>query len=1110
MRKHRSERSPILLRAVLFFLLFVVPLQWSNAQITLSTKRTTLETVIKLIKEQSTYHFFYNDNLSKTAVGPINVKNASIQNTLNTLLDGKDINYKVVDKVIYLSKKEAANESTQAKDKKPHVITGKVTDAKGEPLIGVNVKVKGTSVGAITDINGNYRITTSEPSPIIVYSYVGYKTKESPQKGGEAKVVMQEESQVIGEIVVTALGIKRAQKALSYNVQQIGGDDLTLNKDANFINSLNGKVAGVTINASSSGVGGASKVVMRGSKSIMQSSNALYVIDGIPMTNMGGEGGTGSYSSKGVTEAIADINPEDIESMSVLTGAAAAALYGSSASNGAIVITTKKGKAGHTDITFTQNTDYSRAFRLPEFQNRYGTSNIEYSWGPLLNETNYRGYSPKSDYLRTGIVTTENVSLSTGSEKNQTYLSAGAVNSRGIVPNNKYNRYNFTFRNTTSFLHDKMTLDVGANYIKQNDCNMINQGTYTNPLLTAYLFPRGDDWNDIKMFERYDTERNIYVQYWPQQISEFAGDNPYWINYRDLNLNYKDRYMLNAGLTYKVTDWLSLAARIRVDNSTNKNEEKYNASTNTLHTEGSTFGFYGWYSDNDKQTYGDFIANINKTFLDNRLSLQANIGASLSNLQYEHKGITGPLRENLISNKFSIHQIDNTQMKEYEDGYHDQTKSLFGSLELGWESKVYLTLTGRNDWPSQLSGPNSNKKSFFYPSVGASFILSQIFQLPEQISFLKVRASYASVGLPFPRFIANPTYEWDSSTKQWSTKTVYPMYNLKPELTKSWEIGLTARFLKHFNLDMTLYSTKTYNQTFNPEISVSSAYSKLYVQTGSVRNQGIELALGYKNTWGDFSWASNYTFSANRNKILELVRNYVHPETGAIINMDRLDVGGLGQAHFILKEGGTLGDLYSLTDLQRDAEGHVYIDKEGKVYANNNVGDIKLGSVFPKSNMAWQNSFSWKGLNLSFMIAARFGGIVYSATQAVLDKYGVSENSAAARDLGYVLVNGQDRVDPQSWYSTVGNNFGIPQYYTYSATNIRLQEASLGYTFKKSQLWGVGDLTVSVVGRNLLLLYCKAPFDPETTASTGNYYQGIDNFMTPSTRNIGFNIKLKF
>ena len=1073
--------------------------------------KVSVKQAIATLKDKSGYSFVYEMNdldLNKK----VDVNATTLSESIQQILNGQQVNYEIKGNTVVVKHQGVTKDQ---KENATHTVSGIVKDENGLPIIGATVKVRGAQMGVVTDIDGKFSLKTSVGS-VLTVSYIGYKTQDiKVQEGGSLNIKLEPESKQLNEVVVTALGIKRSQKALSYNVQQVTSDELIRNKDANFINSLAGKVAGVNINTSSAGVGGASKVVMRGAKAIEQSSNALYVIDGVPMFNLGQEGGKG-FESSGTTEAIADINPEDIESMSVLTGAAAAALYGSRAANGAIVITTKKGKVGHTEVTFSQNTEFLSAFRLPEFQNRYGTgsqlSSVEVadkSWGKRLNEVNSYGYDPKSDYLKTGVVTTETVTLSTGSEKNQTYLSASAVNSAGIVPNNKYNRYNFTFRNTTSFLQDRMTLDVGASYIKQNDLNMVNQGSYSNPLVEAYLFPRGDDWQTIKMYERYNTQRKIYTQYWPQGLNEFTGQNPYWINYRNLRTNFKDRYMLNAGLTYKILDWLNVAARIRVDNSANKYERKLYASSNTTLTEGSGNGFYAISKTDDKQTYGDLMVNINKSF-ENTLSLQANVGASLSDIQQDVLSNSGPLRNDLFANKFTVFQLDDSKAARFQSGYHDQVKSLFASVELGYKGAYYLTLTGRNDWPSQLAGPNSTQSSFFYPSVGTSFVLSEIFHLPKQIDYLKARASYASVGLPFPRFLANPTFEWDTALRQWKSKANYPLYNLKPENTTSWEIGLTARFLKHFNLDVTLYHTTTYNQTFNPQISVSSAYSTLYVQTGSVSNKGIELSLGYKNKWGDFGWASNYTFSANRNKINELVRNYVHPETGTVINKDRLDVGGHGQAHFILKEGGTLGDLYSLSDIKRDSQGRVYIDNEGKVYTDNNVGDIKLGSVFPKCNMAWRNDFSWKGLNVGLMFSARFGGIVYSATQATLDTYGVSETTAQARDLGYVEVNGGDHINPETWYTTIGSKNGVPQYYTYSATNIRLQEASIGYTIKKNKLWNVGDITLSLVGRNLLMLYCKAPFDPEATASIGNYYQGIDYFMTPSTRSIGFNVKVKF
>ena len=1107
MESKHSLRKSKLFRALLILLLIAVPVQWAAAQLTLSTPRTTLGTVIKQIQSQSKYQFFYNDKLSTVTVEPLKVKDASLEQVLNTLLKNKDISYKIEENIIYLSEKENSN-SLQQQSGKERTITGQVVDAKGEPLIGVSILVKGTTDGAITDLDGNYKIMTKSNNPVIVYSYIGYKTQEIPLKGQTTiNITMMDDTQVIDEVVVTALGIKRSEKALSYNVTQVDAESALAVKDANFINSLNGKVAGLNINSSSSGIGGASKVVMRGSRGIEQSSNALYVIDGIPMYNLSASGGSEEMQSQGSTEAIADINPDDIESMSVLSGAAAAALYGSNASNGAIVITTKKGKVGRVALTVSSNTEMLSPFVMPQFQNRYGTSGTDASWGKRLNEANYRGYDPASDYFQTGLIGTESVTLSTGTEHNQTYLSAAAVNSRGIIPNNKYDRYNFTFRNTTLFLEDKMKLDVGAQYIMQKDRNMVNQGIYANPLSSAYLFPRGNDWEDYKMYERYDLERNMYTQYWPQGGGSFRLQNPYWINYRNLRENDKDRYMLSAALSYDILSWLNVAGRVRLDNSYNTYTQKYYASTIATIAEGEN-GFYGVTNTRDKQTYADLLLNINKTFGED-WSLTANIGASYSDNRSEALAVSGPIAANGLPNFFTVAQLDKETGKREETGYREQTQSIFASAEVGYRSTYYLTLTGRNDWPSQLAGPNSKQSSFFYPSVGGSVVLSELFKLPESISYLKLRASWASVGLPFGRFLAYPTFSWNTSTGAYSSQSAYPLYDLKPERTDSWEVGLTARFLKHFNFDVSFYNTKTYNQTMDAKLSPTGGYSTFYAQTGNVRNRGVELSLGYKNTWNKFSWSSNYTFSANKNKILSLIDGYINPVTGEEITKDRMDVGGLSKARFILKVGGSLGDLYSQSDLLRDSNNKIYVNADGNVAVNDKADDIYLGSVFPKANMAWRNDFQYGNWGLGFLLTARLGGVVYSATQAVLDSYGVSEATAAARDNGGVVINGNDMIDAQKWYTVVGADSGIPQYYTYSATNLRLQEASVSYTIPRKKLKNIMDITLSLVGRNLWMIYCKAPFDPESVATTGNYYQGIDYFMMHSLSSVGFNLQLK-
>ena len=1096
-----------------------------SVPVTLRVSDAPLEQVLSAIEKQTTYLFVYDKNVDVARRVSIDVKDTPLNNVLNTLFQSSDIAYAVENTSIVLSQKAPAAQPGQ-----PVTVTGKVVDASGMPVIGAAVIIKGTTIGTSTGVDGDFSLQVPPPSAdaVLEINYLGYEPiAQAVGSRTNITFTLRESAVDVDAVVVTALGIKRSEKALSYNVQQVNSEDIVANKDVNFINSLSGKVAGVTINSSSGGVGSASKVVMRGQKSISQSSNALYVIDGVPMFTTARDGGT-EFASQGTTDPIADINPEDIESMSVLNGAAAAALYGSDAANGAIVVTTKRGKAGYTSVTVSSSTEVMSPFILPDFQNRYGTGDLNStessfvrSWGNRLNSSNYMGYNPRDDYFQTGVTGTESVSLSTGTEKNQTYFSAAAVNSRGIVPNNGYDRYNFTFRNTTSFLNDKLKLDVGASYVMQKDRNMTNQGTYNNPLVGAYIFPRGNDWGDIEMYERYDPARRLYTQYWPVGDAGMTMQNPYWINYRNLRENNKDRYMLNAALSYDVLDWLNVSGRLRIDNSNNDYTEKFYASTFTQLTEGSKNGLYGITKTKDKQVYGDVLVNINKTFGED-WSLQANAGASISDMRYDAMKVRGPIPDGeitdekpLLANVFSVQNLSNTsKTKRLQEGWREQTQSIFASVEIGFKNTYFLTLTGRNDWPSQLAGEHSVKSSFFYPSVGASVVLSQLIpEMPKNLSYVKLRASYASVGVAFERYLANPRYSWNESGLNWSTQTRFPIYNLKPERTKSFEVGLTMRFLRHFNLDFTYYNTKTQDQTFEPNISTGSGSSKLTIQSGNVRNRGFEVALGYSNTWGKFSWDSNYTLSANKNKILSLADDVVNPETGEHFSVDQLDMGGLADARFILREGGTLGDFYSRIDLKRDSNGAVYINEKGEI-ASESITDvnsyIKLGSVLPDANMAWRNDFRWRNFNFGFMVSARLGGVVFSRTQAMLDYYGVSEVSAVARDAGGVMINGGDLVDANKWYTAIGSANSVPQYYTYSATNVRLQEASIGYTIPKKKLGDICEITLSLVGRNLWMIYNKAPYDPETVATVNSYYQGIDYFMSPSTRNIGFNLRLKF
>ena len=973
-------------------------------------------------------------------------------------------------------------------------VGGTVLDENGEPVIGATVTVKGTNLVTVTDIDGRFELKVPNGS-ILSVSYLGYTTAEVPATGENLTISLKPDERQLAEVVVTALGIRRSEKALSYNVQQVNSEQLTTVKSANFMNSLAGKVAGVNINASSAGVGGATRVVMRGPKSINQSNQALYVVDGVPINNRN-NGETGSiYSTQPGSEGIADINSEDIESISVLSGPAAAALYGSAAAQGVIMITTKKGSKGRVQVTISNSSQFLSPFKMPEFQNSYANRPGEVrSWGEKGGSP-YGGFEPE-DFFNTGTNIQNNVALTVGNDRNQTYLSVGTTNARGIIPDNKYNRYNFTVRNTTKFLDDKLTLDFSLSYVNQNDRNLMAQGQYFNPLVPLYLFPRGESFDAIRTFEVWDASRGIYVQNW-NFGDALQMQNPYWVAKRMNRINHKHRYMTNASLKYQITPWLDVTGRLRFDRTNTKFEDQRYASTINLFAH-SPYGFYKYENVADQALYGDLMANINKTLGD--FSIGANIGGSFQRTQYEDEGYQGGLKA--PSNLFTPNAIDyaaatNDNRPIYGFNKH-YINSLFANAELGWKSMLFLTLTGRNDWDSALAG--TKHESFFYPSVGMSAIISQMVQLPEFISYMKVRGSWASVGSAIsPNIASRWRYEYNPASQSYSTVTYKFPETFYPERTNSWEAGLTARFFDNaLKLDVTFYQSNTRKQTFLRPITVGEGYSKEYVQTGNVRNRGLELSLGYNKTWGDFTWNSSLTYSMNRNKIIDLLE-----DPNEVISQ-----AGLNGANVILKKGGTMGDVYTYTDFARDNEGNIALDASGNVMRQTLSNPKYCGSVLPKGNIGFSNDFTWKGLNLGFLVTARLGGIVLSQTQALLDYYGVSQATADAREAGGIAVN-TGMVSAESYYSVVGGDNPIWSEYIYSGTNVRLQEAHISYNLPRKWLGGM-DLTVGLTANNLFMIYCKAPFDPETTGSTGTFYQGFDYFMQPSLRTLGFNIKLKF
>ena len=802
------------------------------------------------------------------------------------------------------------------------------------------------------------------------------------------------------------------------------------------------------------------------------------------------------YANQPGTESIADVNPEDIESISVLSGPAAAALYGSAAAQGVVMITTKKGQEGKVSVTISNSSQFANPFVMPKFQDQYVNRPGEIkTWGDKAT-SEFGTYEP-ADFFNTGTNIQNNISLTAGTSKNQTYLSVGTTNAQGIIPNNSYDRYNFTFRNTTSFLNDKMTCDFNFNYIREKDKNLMAQGQWFNPLTSLYLFPRGESFDAIRTFEVYDPVRKIYVQNW-NYGDALKMQNPYWVANRMNRTNDRNRYMVSASLKYEILDWLNVTGRLRWDDAATKQEDKRYASTLKLFAP-SDYGFYGYDKINDQTLYGDLMLNINKTLGEN-FSISSNMGASFSRLKYDVTGFQGGLKA--PSNVFTPNAIDygnaTNDNRPIFESYKHYINSMFISAELGYRSMLYLTLTGRNDWDSALHG--TAQTSFFYPSVGVSAVISEMAKMPQMINYLKVRASWASVGSAIePNLSSAWRYEYNPALGTYKTVTYKFPKKFYPERTDSWEAGVTARlFGNALSVDLTVYQSNTRKQTLLRDVTSGAAgFNKEYIQTGNIRNRGLELSVGYTKSWADFTWSSSLAYSMNRNKIVELLEN-----PNEVVRQ-----AGLSGCGVVLKKGGGMGDIYTYTDFKRDAEGNIALDSNGNVMQTNLSNPQYRGSVLPKGNLGFSNDFSWKGVNLGFVLTARLGGICMSQTQAILDEYGVSAVSAEARNNGGIAVN-TGKISAEGYYAVVGGDNPIWSEYIYSATNVRLQEAHISYTLPRKWLKSK-ELTLGVTANNLFMIYRKAPFDPESTASTGTYYQGFDYFMQPSLRTLGFNIKLK-
>lgn len=1013
----------------------------------------------------------------------------------------------------YASKRPVFRETVRKASADNSTVRGRVVDVSGEPLIGATIREKGGTRGTVTDIEGNFILSVPD-SAVLQVSFVGYESIEVSVGGRKTlEIQLRENTVMLDNVIITALGLEKKEASLAYSIQKVKGEELTRMKEVNMITALAGKAAGVQINKNSSGIGGSAKVSLRGIRSASGDNQPLYVIDGVPMLNIGTEqaysaiGGTANAGNRDGGDGISNLNPEDVESISILKGAPAAALYGSQAANGVILITTKKGNtAGQRNIHFSTGLTFDKAFSLPKMQNCYGVSDVVDSWGekaylPTSNELN--------DFFRTGLTSITSVSVNYGNEKIQTYFSYANTTGRGIVDKNQLTKHNINLRETAVMFNQRLKLDGNVNVMRQIVKNKpVSGGFYMNPLVGLYRFPRGEDLSYYKdNYEIYDPERKLGIQNWHTFTEDFE-QNPYWIQNRIQSKETRMRSIISLSANLRINSWLTVQARGSVDYISDKMRQKFYASTAS-----ALCGANGRYIEMDYQEtliYGDVMAMGKRKWED--FALDVAIGGSINDknvnsTRYDSKNAS--LKYANVFNLANIVMNGSASIDQKIDSRR-QLQSVFGTAQVGYQDKVFLDLTARNDWASTLAYTSHEKSGFFYPSAGLSFLIDKWIQLPEWISFAKLRGTYSKVGNDIPQFITN-SVSHITAGGELQANDAAPFKEMEPEMTHSVEVGTEWRFFQsRLGFNLTYYRTNTHNQFFKLPALAGDMYAYRYVNAGDIQNRGWELTVDATPVLTpDFTWKTSLNFSSNRNKIKEL-----HEELKELV----YGPSSFSSSYAMkLVKGGSIGDIYGKAFV-RDAEGNIVYQTEGDhkglpaVEGEGNT--IKVGNANPRFIMGWNHTFSYKGFSLYFLLDWRYGGKILSQTQAEMDLYGVSQVTALARDRGYVTLEGQQIDNVKGFYKNiVGGRAGVTEYYMYDATNLRLREVSLNYTFPKKWMQKtkvLKDLQLAFVARNLCFLYKKAPFDPDLVLSTGNDNQGIEVFGMPTTRSLGFTVKCEF
>ncbi|CAN5921945.1 TonB-dependent receptor [soil metagenome] len=1077
-----------------------------SQDISMSERNAPLEKVLRTIGKQSGYFVLYNNELLQQARPvTVEVKGVPLEEALELCFAGQPLNYHLMDKTILIKPRKLSEAKTQATPVAVEV-SGKVQDAKGEALPGVSIALKGTSFGTITDGQGNYALSVPEATGTLVFSYVGYALQEIAISGRtNIDVTLHPLAQSLSEVVVSALGIEKSARSITYATQNVSGEEITRVREANFLNSMAGKAAGVVITKGGGGPGSSSRVLLRGNKSIMGNNQPLYVIDGVPMNNAMGPQGASLYGAQDFGDAISNLNPEDIESVQILRGPSAAALYGSQAANGVILITTKGGRKGIARIDFTSSAIFENPIGLPQVQTIYGQNNpsVNDSWGSKI--TNGSDAHLK-DFFDTGQNYMNTLSISNGNDLGQFYVSYANTKAKGIVPENDLTKHNLNLRGTTQLLNDKLSLDASVNYINQKVYNRPQAGFNFSPIFALYSFPTGDDFSKYSgsNFEVWNPVRLMYTQNWPYIRNEtLSTQNPYWIQKRNQNDLFRDRTISSFTAKYKIFDWLDIQGRTTYDKVEDKYEQRVHATTDPVLSGAN--GGYDTRRSSINQLYSDLLLTGTQNVNEN-IFVSATLGFSNTENTSSSINLASTVPTSLsFPNYFSVFALRGNFNKT-ESLRKRLDQAVFGSATVGYKETLFLDLTARNEWSSTVT------QSFFYPSAGLSFVFPEaLLGATGLLSFAKLRASYAEVGNSLPFGWANwtPPYSLDVSGNIIGRGTL-PYFSgndtisLRPERTRSYEVGADLRFFQDkLSLSLTYYDMTTYDQVFTIAAPAGSGASQFFINGGTIRNTGIEGVLNYNAEFGNLKWTPSVNFSHNKNQIRQL---------SDLLTADRFVLNTTRLVSLFLtrpKDGqyGAYGDMFGQV-IQKDENGRVVTDNKGLPVLTR--PDQYIGNANPNFLAGFNNTFIYKNASFSFLVDGRFGGGVVSLTERWLDYKGLSRRTAEARDNGGVLVN-DNLVDAKDYYYRITGtgNLGAASEYFFDATTIRLRELAMGYTLPNFSN-AIKELNLSLVGRNLFFLYKVAPFDPELSINASNGLQGIEAYNLPATRSYGLILRATF